>query len=487
MVRRLLIALWLTLLSTVAWAQPQLSVTADKHDIALGAAITVTIRAQDTDAALDTLNLDALKPDFDIYSRSSSKQTELVRGKLSTIETTNLILYPLRSGQMQLPAFTFGTSTSRPVSITVHDSDAETPQVIFKPSLTPAHPLTREVATLSLDIYDDGSLQWTPPKLPTPAGTYVRELAQSQWDTTLNGSAFTVHRMTWAIMPLNSGNMTLTFPIMNAVKFGNRLRYAVPPLQFAATPAPRYLPVYVPIGKLSVSSQPPTGELILNRPANWNLIVRGTGISAEGLRKLLPEMMGSDSVHFYPPQIRFADGNDKSLEQTLLVTLPFQPLRAGSVQLPEIILPYYNPATGLIESATAASTVSTVTNPLWHTVIKLITITASLVLIAWLAQISLRLYRRKRIRQASLQRMAAATTPQQLSRALLDFDWGSGPLPANTLRAWLSKLDYSHGNHAALNQLVQQLESACYDPIDKKSGWENLQQALIREMQTIAK
>lgn len=487
MVRRLLIALWLTLLSTSAWAQPQLSVTTDKHDIALGAAITVTIRAQDADAALDTLNLDALKPDFDIYTRSSSKQTELVRGKLSTIETTSLILYPLRSGQLQLPAFAFGTTTSRPVTITVQDSDTETPQVIFKPSLTPAHPLTRQVITLSLDIYDDGSLQWTAPKLPTPAGTYIRELAQSQWDTTLNGTAFTVHHMAWAIMPLSAGNVTLTFPILNAVKFGNRLRYAVPPLQFTATPAPRYLPVYVPIGKLSVSSQPPAGELILNRPANWNLIVRGTGISAEGLRKLLPEMMDSDSVHFYPPQIQLVDENAKSLEQTLLVTLPFQPQRAGLVQLPEIILPYYNPTSGLIESATAASPLITVTNPLWHSMIKLITITASLILIAWLARISLRLHRRKRIRQASLQRMAEATTPQQLSQALLNFDWGSGPIPASTLRVWLSKLEYSHGNQAALNHLVQQLESACYDPIDKKSGWESLQQSLIREMQTIAK
>ncbi len=475
MVTRLIISLWLAMLTASAWAQPQFSVTVDKHDIALGEAITVTIRAQDNSTPLDTLNLDALKTDFDIYTSSSSKQTELIKGKTTTTATTTLILYPMHGGQLQLPSFKLAGNASHPVAVMVRESGPDTPPVLFKPTLIPAHPLTRQTATLNLDIYDDGSLQWSPSTLPAPAGTSIRKLAESQWNTTLNGVAFTVHRLAWAIMPLNAGSVTLNFPMLNAIKFGNRLRYAAPSLQFNASPTPRYLPVYVPIGKLTVTSQLPSGELVLNRPVNWNLVVRGTGISAEGLAKLLPSMVDSAALHFYPPQIRLADENTKSPEQTLLVTLPFQPLRATTIQLPEIGLPYYNPATGVVESASLKSPQLIVVNPLWHAVEKLIVIVTLLGLLVWLMRISSRWYRHKRIRHASLHNIANATTPQQLRQALLSFDWGMGSLQAATLRLWLSKIDNSRNNNA-LTLLVDQLEMVCYRDEAKQCDWQALRQ-----------
>jgi hypothetical protein len=61
MVRHWLIALGLALLTATAWGRPHLSLAVDKHDIALGEALTVTIRAADTGAALDSLDLNALK------------------------------------------------------------------------------------------------------------------------------------------------------------------------------------------------------------------------------------------------------------------------------------------------------------------------------------------------------------------------------------------------------------------------------------------
>lgn len=486
MVRHLLIALWLAMLTVPAWAQPHFSLTADKHDIALGEALTVTIRAQDASAELDGLDLNAFKSDFDIYTRSTSKQTEVIKGKTGTTETTTLILYPLHSGQLQLPALKFAGSSSRAVPVTVHESGPDIPQVLFKAALTPAHPLTRQVATLALDIYDDGSLQWSPPKLTAPAGTYIRELAPSQQDTTLNGTPFTVHRLVWAIMPLTPGSVTINFPMLNAIKFGNRLRYAVPPLQFNAGPIPRYLPVYVPVGTLTVHSKTPSGKLVLNRPADWNLTVRGSGISTEGIAKLLPKLIDSDTLHFYPPQIRLADENDKSLEQTFLVTLPFQPLRTGTIRLPEIELPYYNPATGVIESAAVAPAALTVINPLWYATAKLVAIIAGSGFMIWLSRISVRLYRRKRTRLASLRRIAAAANAQQLSQALLNFDWGSGAIQAHTLRLWLAEMERRYGNNAALTELVTQLEISCYNIVVNESDWKESRQTALRVMHDIA-
>ena len=485
MVRHLLIALWLAMLTVPAWARPHFSLTADKHDIALGEALTVTIRAQDADAALDSLDLNALKSDFDIYTGSTSKQTEVIKGKPATTETTTLILYPLHSGRLQLPALKFAGSSSRAVAVTVRESGPDTPQVLFKTALTPAHPLTRQVATLTLDIYDDGSLQWSLPKLTAPAGTYIRELASSQQDTTLNGTPFTMHRLAWAIMPLTPGKVTINFPMLNAIKFGNRLRYAAPSLQFNTRPAPRYLPIYVPIGNLAVTSEPLSGKLVLNRPVDWNLVVRGTGISVEGLTRLLPELTDSDALHFYPPQIRLIEASDNTPEQTILVTLPFQPLRTGTIRLPKIELPYYNPATGVIESTAIASPAFTVINPLWHAAAKLIVIIAGSGFMIWLSRISVRLYRRKCTRQASLRRIAAAANAHQLRQALLNFDWGSGAIQAHTLRLWLTEMERKYGNNTALTELVTQLEISCYNTAGHESDWKGSRQTALQVMHDI--
>lgn len=482
MVRHWLIALGLALLTATAWGRPHLSLAVDKHDIALGEALTVTIRAEDTGAALGSLDLNALKNDFDIYTSSTSKQTEIIQGKPVTTETATLILYPLHSGRLQLPAFELAGTGSRAVAVEVHESGPDIPQVLFRSALAPEHPLTRQVAILTLDIYDDGSLQWSPPKLTAPAGMYIRELASSQRDTTLDGVPFTLHRQAWAVMPLASGNATINFPMLNAIKFGNRLRYAVPPLQFNAGPSPRYLPVYVPIGTLAVDSRLPSGKLVVNRPVNWNLTVRGRGISVESIARLLPALTDSDALHFYPPQIRLADGDDNSLEQTYLVTLPFEPLRSGVLRLPEIELPYYNPVTGKIESAGIAAQAIIAINPLWHTVMKLAAVAAAAGLLFWLSRIGLRLHHRKRVRRASLRRIAAAANAHQLSQALLDFDWGAGAIKARTLRLWLAETERRYGDTPALAELVGEVESSRYHTAINESDWLRLHQTALQVM-----
>lgn len=484
MVMRLLISLWLTVVTTAVWAQqPLFSVSVDKHELVLGTALVVSIRTQGASAPLDSLNLDALKPDFDVYTHSSSKQTDVIKGKTITSESATIILYPLHSGQLQLPAFQFDGKSSQPIAIKVLESGPDTPPVSFKTTLTPANPITRQVATLNLDIYDDGSLQWSSPKLATPAGTYIRELAPSQWETTVNGTVLTVHRLAWAVMPLNTGKMSINFPMLNAVKFGNRLRYAAPAFQFESSSAPRYLPVNVPIGKLSLSAQLPQTQLILNRPANWQLIVRGSGISVEGLAKLLPTMIDSDTLHFYPPQLRLADESDKSLEQIILVTLPFQPLQAGAIKLPEIALPYYNPATGEVESATLPPSPLTVINPLWRTAAVWGAVLLTFGSLAWTTYYGNKFYRRRRTRLASLQRIATATDPQQLIHALLAFDWGYGAIPARTLRTWQAALALQTRNHTGLSQLIHNLEIVCYQASPVALQWQALRTTAWQLMQ----
>ncbi len=459
----------LILLVLPAWTSAALVARMDKTDITLGEPVTVTVSSDLAKPSLDDMKLNALQADFDIYRRSSDTQTQTIGGRQVTRQTMTLVLYPLHVGQVLFPALHFGGASSRPLALRVNASSADVPQVQFKLTLQPGRLLTRQSARLVLDIYDDGSLQWSPLWLPPPAGVHVRELASSQREEVFNGAPVTVHRRSWAIMPLRAGTSEVKLPMLEALKFGERLRYMPPSLKFDTLPAPAYLPVYVPIGKIEVSSRPPVGMLVLNRPVDWTLVVQGAGLSAEGLAKLLPAFADTEAMHFYPPHIDLI-GTAGALVQTWRVVLPFKPLRAGNVQLPASALPYYDPACNRLESVVIRPAMLTVVNPLWHKLARSVMIAGALSAMAWLTYIGWQGYRRWLVRRGSLRKLEEAGNCIELSQALLNFDWGRGRLRVATLTQWLQAMTLRNGENAALRQLVLQLQVCCYGVVSQAEG-----------------
>ncbi|WP_413437385.1 BatD family protein [Sulfuriferula sp. GW1] len=473
------------LLALPAWASAALLAHMDKSEITLGEPVTVTLSTEHARESLDELKLNTLQADFDIYHRSSDTQTQTIHGRQVTSQTMTLVLYPLHSGRILFPALRFAGASSRPLVLEVRPSGADVPRVWFKLTLHPERLVTRQTARLVLDIYDDGSLQWSPLWLPPPAAVHVRELVSSQHEEILDGTPVTVHRRAWAIMPLRAGSSVVNLPMLEALKFGKRLRYALPSLQFDTRPAPAYLPVYVPIGKIEVRSRTPTGTLVLDRPVNWILTVRGTGLSAEGLAKLLPVLADNDALRFYPAQIEQI-GDANTLAQTWRLTLPFQPLRAGNMRLPTLVLPYYDPLGGRIESVVVQPPAITAVNPLWHRLARLAVIAGLLVAVTWLAYVCWRQYQRWQVRRASLRRIEAATDCSELSQALRDFDPGAGDLRAATLNQWLAAMALHHGENTTLRQLVQQLQACCYGVSSAGGGnYQDLRQSAIDVLRTV--
>ena len=438
-----------------------LQVTLDQHALVLGEALAVSVRGDNLGVPLVSLDLAVLQTDFDIYTRSTDRQTRVVHGQTQVSETLSMLLYPLRTGQLLMPALHLAGHSSAPISVTVAASGGDTPPVLFKLSLHPQTPMTRQVARLTLEIADDGSLQWSQIKLPEPAGVYLRELAAQESTQQQDGVTRTLHRQSWALMPLKPGKVTLTLPMAAALKFGTRLRYALPTLTFDAASAPAYLPVYVPIGKLSASMQPLADELRLNQPASWVIQVRGTGLSAAGLVQLLPPLPDTEALHFYPAQVSLLADTGKQLIQTWQVSIPFVPLRTGQLTLPERVLAYYDPDRGLQTYVLAAQRV-TVVNPLWASLRRIgILSVVGLVLVLgmyWVGKIA----RRWLIRRALLHRVSNASDWQQLKQAVLAFDWGDSTFGCASLQRWLAVFAMRYGQDAALASALSGLEAGCY-------------------------
>jgi len=429
----------------------------------LGEPLLAELKAEDVREPLSTVNLEKLKQNFNVYGISSSVQTQTKKGRSVSSETMTLTLYPLRSGKLQLPAFSYRGKSSQPLMVSVLESSTQTSRVIIKTALDTSRPQVRQAATLSLEIYDDGSLQWTAPREIIAQGVHQRRLADSQREEVVEGTRYTVHRYAWALMPLREGGITVEFAMLDAFKFGTRLRYAVAPLWLDAAPVPAYLPVHVPIGKPVVSMESLPNEIALDRPVNWTFSVQGAGLSAEGVSKLLAEIRGNEALRFYPPLIRPADNErPTSAAQTLLVTLPFVPLRTGTLQLPEINLPYYDPASTRVEAVFIPGARIEVFNPLWHTVQKVAAGLLALAGVIGLAYWLFKQLRRALKRRKSLLAISSAANADELHRALLKFDIGTATVHCLTLQQWLQRMQQVYGVDKRLAVIVQKLAIAQY-------------------------
>ena len=461
--------LWLLMLlggvldSGMAMSAAGIRVTADKKVMVLGEPLLVQIRAEDPRKPLGSINLDKLKQDFNVYSISSNVQTQAIKGHRVKVETLSLTLYPLRTGILRLPEFSYMGSKGRALAVMVNESGKHISRVIFKAALDTPRPQVRQAATLTLDIYDDGNLLWTSPGDVVATGAHQRKLAESRRDEIVEGIRYTVHRHAWALMPLREGGMKIEFPLLDASRLGSRLRYAVAPLWLDAAAVPAYLPVHVPVGKIEVAAESLPPEIALERPVNWSFTVKGAGISSEGLSKMLTTIRSSAALQFYPATISSASSERAvSAEQTLQVTLPFVPKQSGVVNLPDINLSYYDTTSSRVESVFIPGNRINVFNPLWRTAQK---IALGLILLAsgvFLVYCLFKKFLRDEKKRKHLRIIGSAVNADELRRALLNFEVHTALHPCRTLQEWLRHIKLAYYTDDKLAEVVQKLSSAQY-------------------------
>lgn len=457
--------------SGVALAEVRLSIKADKKAIVLGEPLIVELKAEDVREPLSSIGLEKLKQDFNVYAVSSNVQQQSRKGRAVKSETMTLTLYPLRTGKLQLPALNYRGKSTQPLRVSVLESGKKMSRVMFRRMLDSAQPQVRQAATLVLEIYDDGSLQWSVPREIVATGAHQRRLAESQREEVLAGTRYTVHRYAWALMPLREGSLKIEFPLLDAFKFGTRLRFAVAPLLLNAAPVPAYLPVHVAIGKPQLTMETLPAEIAVDRPVNRVFTLQGSGIGAEGLGKLLASMRSNESVRFYPAEISQA-GNDRSTSamQTLRVTLPFVPLRTGTLQLPDIDLPYYDPVSARVESLSVQAARVEVFSPLWLSVQKIALAMLALLVGMGAGYWLLKILRRFLKIRKSLLLISRAANTDKLQRALLNFDNGRPRAQMHTLQQWLHALQQDYIVDERLHALVRLLENKQYGAEQTNAG-----------------
>jgi len=419
-------------LGWTAFAQAALVATINKTQSRLGEPLTLRITSP-TD--LSALDLTPLNRHFELASQTMNRGSRQGRDEY----VLDVTLYPLRSGELDIPALALEKARSRALRVRVVPAD-----VSIRAWFPPVIPIAREATVLHLEIRDDGSVSWASPIEIDAPYAVVRALPETTRDETHNGVPQKMHHHRWQILPLKEGSLTVHFGMLDAYRSAQRLRFPVENVSLGVRPAPAYLPLNLPIGRPMLRADPRPQRLIANRLQTWNLYVHAPGLSPEGLRSLLQYSV-PDGMTFYLPSITPVMLGD---QEYLRVALSYTAIRTARV-FPEIRLPYFDVHNQRVETITLPASPVQIRDLARERLLAWgggIVVLCGVALASWVLW---QHWRRRHTKHQWLDRIRATQTPVEMYRQLTTHSpWG-----VRTPRDLPAALNLSSTHYATLDAM----------------------------------
>lgn len=333
-----------------AWLQPE--------RIALGESTTLHVEAEgDGNTAPD---FSALQKDFDLRGQSSSTSTTIRNWQTESHISYEVILEPRASGVYTIPPIKVGNGSTQALSLTVTPatpgSAQRGDQIYFETGLSTHQPRVQQVVGYTVRLYYAVPLVEGQVEVNAPENASLEQVGEDQTsEQYIDGRRFRVLERHYLLTPEKSGPMTLPPPRFrgrarsnNAIGFFNNLA-PVSQVGRQETLEVRPLPAGAPTpwlvaDRLSLSRKDVVGEVRAGEPLMLEYSLFAEGATAVQLPELqLPAIPGAQV--FPEPQQSHDDIVDGRPEATVTRRFAVVPARAGSLQLPEMRLDYWNATT----------------------------------------------------------------------------------------------------------------------------------------------
>lgn len=367
----LILAVSLTLvmdgsLSLLAAAQVQAVV--DRTGVALGESIQLSVTLEGGDGEPD---ISVIKM-FKVISKGSSTSYQFINGRSSHQKNYNFVLLPLREGELTIPAIPVKIDgkvyTTRPITIQVQKrGTAEDSQDLFlKVDVSNRTPYVGEQITCTFTLSNAIQISDAHFAKPDFEGFTAKELDnQSSQSTIINGREYIQRALTYILIPLKSGSLTID-PAeiqLNVIRRSQRRRSLSPfddfwgrneveprflqtePLTLTVKPLPEVPPSQKfsgLVGTFNLSARIEKTDLTVGDSVTHTLTLSGNGniLDAPDLRPAAPDAFKqyADSPQ-EEVQLTAAGYHGKKIFKTALV-----PVTAGEYELPELTLTYFDVA-----------------------------------------------------------------------------------------------------------------------------------------------
>lgn len=369
-----MIAMTLMMLLSMSANAAQINVAIDRNPIALTNSFQLTFSA--TKSPDDDPNFAPLQQDFDIINQQKSNQLSWVNGSTNRTIQWTLNVMAKRSGDLQIPAISFGDDASQPLSITVTESTSVNAvsndnELFLEVEANPIDTYVQAQILYIVRFYHRINLAQATLSDPELDNAVIEKIAEdTQYNTQIKGMTYRVTERKYAIFPQQSGTMTIAPLVLTAEAISDDPRS--PYNSFFSQHSTQTKRVLSKAINLNVQAAPanfsgkhwlPAQQLTLReRWSNTDLqvkvgepITRTITISAKGATSSqLPDLSTQPSnseLKVYPDQPVINDQqNGDGVIATREQKMAFIPSTAGNFTLPAIDVPWFNTETKQMET-----------------------------------------------------------------------------------------------------------------------------------------
>ena len=313
-------------------------------------------------------NLIPLQENFTIVGTERSMLYSIINGQTHAVSQWTVLLTAKKTGVLPIPPIQIGSQQSMASSIEVTEEQVTTPDspagdtlqdaVMLKADANLRTPFVNQQVIYTVKLYNNQRLleaEYMPPKvedaLLVPLGEGRR------YETTLNGSNYSVEEQQYAIFPQKSGVLNIVAPSFKALVFDAvprrvKVQPKTIPLMVKPRPANYSGKDWLPASQVALTETYDQTESTMRQ---GNTLVRTIILQAAGVpAQLLPifKVKSSSQFNAYaekPELHNTAKQHELIGRATIKVTYLLN--KAGRITIPVVSVPWFNTDTGKEENA----------------------------------------------------------------------------------------------------------------------------------------
>lgn len=331
-------------------------------------------------------NFRVLEQDFKILDQSQNSSISIINGNYSKSIQWIVQLIAKRSGEIIIPAISFGADSSKELKIRSNKNRTTTANnnedIFIEVEVTPKNPVVQSQIIYTLRIYSQYKIASVNLFAPKPTDVLRKKISEKkQFNAQHNSRTYNVTEHKYAFFPQKSGLLTLNPTVLTAEiiitnqrTFGGFFnqhttrtkRVVSAPITINVRAIPKNINAqhWLPSEHVELQQKwsGPIDTLQLGEPITRTLILRAKGTTLGQLPQLnnINQTIQSPSggeIKIYPDQpLRIEIEKSTGMIAVREEKIAIIPTQAGIYQLPAIVIPWWNTHTQQMEFAKIAPT-----------------------------------------------------------------------------------------------------------------------------------
>jgi len=356
------------------FAFAQVTARVDRNSMVIDETLTLTISKNGTSFFSDP-DLEPLTRDFRVLGQSQSSNTQIINGSASSSVKWHVSLSPRYTGKLDILPISVGKEKTNPLSIQVREArqpttNAESAPIYIETETDADSVYVQSQVILSLRLFSAVEARIVDPADPEIEDALVKRLEDASFEKLINGKAFKVFERKYVIFPQKSGTLEIPPLVVDVilpsrqrtrsffeqlstrgenVKLRSKVKEITVLEKLSEYPAAA---IWLPTSQLIIDDKWNTNsqELNVGESTTITISLAAGGLMGEQLPPV--EFHESNGLKLYQGKaevenIITANGINGIRRESIALI----PTQAGTFELPEIRIPWWNKTLKKIEYA----------------------------------------------------------------------------------------------------------------------------------------